>query len=98
MEAIRTVQRGGQFISEVLAHKLIADLRRGTDRARHESLSDRELQVCKMSAAGKSVKEIAHELSLSPKTVSTFRSRVFEKLNLKNDVELAHYVRENGLM
>lgn len=98
VNAVRTVQRGDQFISTALAQRLVADLRRGTDRPRHEALSDRELQVCKMSAAGKSVKEIAAELSLSPKTVSTFRSRVFEKLSVKNDIELAHYVSEHGLM
>src|SRR6185295_12596328 len=98
VDAVRTVLTGGQFISSALAQKLVADLRRGSDRPRHEALSDRELQVCKMSAAGKSVKEIAVELSLSPKTVSTFRSRVFEKLNVKNDVELARYAHEHGLL
>lgn len=97
VEAVRKILTGGQFIGAGLARQLVADLRRGTDRPRHEALSDRELQVCRMSADGKSVKEIAAELSLSAKTISTFRSRVFKKLALRNDVELAHYAREHGL-
>lgn len=96
--AVQAVLGGGQFISATLAQQLVADLRRGTDRPRHESLSDRELQVCRMTAAGRSVKEIAAELCISPKTVSTFRARVFEKLGVKNDVELARYAGENGLI
>jgi DNA-binding NarL/FixJ family response regulator len=96
--AVRTVLAGGQFISAALAQKLVANLRRGTDRPRHEALSDRELQVCKMTAEGKAVKEIAAELSLSPKTVSTFRTRVFEKLGVSNVVELARYAQENRLL
>jgi len=54
--------------------------------------------VCKLTAAGRSVKEIASELSLSAKTISTFRCRVFEKLAVKNDVELAHYAQRHGLV
>ncbi len=98
VDAVRKLLVGEQFISPALAQKLVADLRRGTGGPRHESLSDRELQVCKMSAAGRSVKEIAAELSLSAKTISTFRSRVFEKLGLRNDAELARYAQEHGLM
>ena len=89
VEAVQRVLAGGQFISAALAQRLVAELRRGTDRPRHETLSDRELQVCKLSASGLSVKEIAAELSLSAKTISTFHCRVFEKLGVKNDVELA---------
>jgi DNA-binding NarL/FixJ family response regulator len=96
--AVRTVLAGGQFISPALARKLVADLRRGTDRPRHEALSGRELQVFKLTAVGLGVKEIAAELNLSPKTISTFRSRVFEKLAVKNDVELVHYARAHGLL
>jgi DNA-binding NarL/FixJ family response regulator len=97
VEAVRTVLRGEQFISSALAQRLISDLRRTTNAPRHESLSDRELQVCQLTASGKSVKEVAAELNLSPKTVSTFRSRAFEKLGVKNDVELARYVQEHGI-
>lgn len=98
VEAVQKLLAGGRFISAQLAEKLVTEIRRGTDRPRHETLSDRELQVFKLTAAGKSVKEIAIELSLSAKTISTFRSRVFEKLGLRNDVELVHYARENGLV
>ena len=76
----------------------MAEVRRGSERPRHETLSDRELQVCKLTASGKSVKEIAAELSLSAKTISTFRCRAIEKLAVKNDVELAHYARQHGLL
>jgi DNA-binding NarL/FixJ family response regulator len=97
VEAVQKILAGGQFISASLAEKLVVELRRGTDRPRHESLSARELQVCKLTAAGLAVKEIAAELSLSPKTISTFRCRAFEKLAVKNSVELAHYARQHGL-
>jgi DNA-binding NarL/FixJ family response regulator len=98
VNAVRTVLAGGQFISSALAQKIVADLRRGTDRLRHEALSDRELQVFKFTAAGKSLKEIAAELSLSAKTISTFRARIFQKLDVKNDVELARYAQEHGFL
>jgi two-component system invasion response regulator UvrY len=98
VEAVQKVLAGGQFISAALGEKLVAELRRGTDRPRHESLSDRELQVCKLTAAGRSVKEIAAELALSAKTISTFHSRAFQKLAVKNDVELADYARRHGLV
>ncbi len=97
VDAVKKLLAGEQFISPALAQKLVADLRRSHDGPRHDALSDRELQVCKMSAAGKSVKEIAAELALSAKTISTFRSRVFEKLGVRNDAELARYAQEHGL-
>jgi DNA-binding NarL/FixJ family response regulator len=96
--AVRTVLAGGQFISEALAQKIVTDLRRDTDRPRHEALSDRELQVFKLTVAGKSQKEIAAELSLSAKTISTFHTRIFEKLGAKNDVELTRYAQEHGFL
>ena len=61
-------------------------------------MSDRELEVVKLTASGRTVKEIASELDLSAKTISTFRSRAFEKLGVRNDVELMHYAREHGLL
>jgi DNA-binding NarL/FixJ family response regulator len=96
--AVRTVLNGGQFISDALAQKIVADLRRGTDRPRHEALSDRELQVFKLTVVGKSQKVIAAELSLSAKTISTFHTRIFEKLGVKNDVELTRYAQEHGFL
>ena len=97
VNAVRTVLAGGQFISDALAQRIVADLRRDTDRPRHEALSDRELQVFKLTVAGKSLKEIAAELSLSAKTISTFRVRIFEKLGIKSDIELARYAEDHGL-
>jgi len=98
VEAVQKILVGEQFISPLLAHKLVADLRRGTDRPRHEALSDRELQVIKLTAGGKSIKEIAVELSLSAKTISTFRGRSFAKLGVRNDMELARYMQEHALL
>jgi DNA-binding NarL/FixJ family response regulator len=98
VDAVRTVLTGGQFISDTLTQKIVADLRRDTNRPRHEALSDRELQVFKLTVAGKSLKEIAAELSLSAKTISTFRARIFEKLGVKNDVELTCYAQGHGFL
>lgn len=66
-------------------------MRRGVDKPLHELLSDREFQVLRMIASGKSVKEIAEELSLSAKTVSTYRARILEKTGMKTTVELIRY-------
>ena len=97
--AVRQLLAGERFASKALMQKLVAELvRPGADRPRHESLSARELEVFQLCASGKSVKAIADELSLSAKTISTFRSRIFEKLALRNDVELANYARLNGLL
>ncbi len=98
VEAVHEILGGGQFISASLAQKMVEDLRRGTSRLRHEALSDRELQVFKLTIEGKSLKEIAAELSLSAKTISTFHTRIFKKLGAKNDVELTHYAREHGFL
>lgn len=98
VEAVQTVLRGGRFISSVLAGRLASEFQRAGGGPLHELLSERERQVFHLSAAGKTVKEIAGELSLSAKTISTFRSRVFQKLGLKNDIELARYAQEHGLL
>ncbi len=98
VHAVRKVMAGGRYVSPALAEKLAADLSRSADQPPHELLSDRELEVFARMAAGKSVKEIATELALSPKTISTFRSRVFEKLGVRSDVELAYYAVQHGLL
>ena len=99
LEAVRQVLAGERYVSRELAQRLVAELvRPDAGRARHELLSTRELQVARLSARGRSVKQIAEELSLSAKTISTFRGRVFEKLQLQNDAELALYAREHGLL
>lgn len=97
VEAVQTVLKGGRFITPALAGRLAGEFQRAGSGPAHEALSARELEVFQLSAAGKSVKEIADELALSAKTISTFRSRVFKKLGLKNDVELARYAQEHGL-
>lgn len=97
VEAVRKLLSGGRYIGPRLAEKLAADLAR-TERWPHEQLSDREFQVMQKLADGQSLKEIADELSLSAKTISTFRGRILTKLKLDNNVELAHYAREHGLL
>jgi two-component system invasion response regulator UvrY len=96
--AIRKVSSGGKYISASLAEKLAFELEVGRDQALHETLSDREYQVLCLIASGKTVMEIAQELSLSEKTVSTYRSRILEKMNMKNNAELTYYAIKNQLV
>lgn len=98
VEAVQKVLAGEPFISPALAQKIVAEVRRGSPRPPHEALSDRELQVMKLIVEGRSVKEIAAELSLSGKTISTFRGRAFSKLGVKSDVELSRYIQEHHLI
>jgi two-component system invasion response regulator UvrY len=97
VEAIKKVHSGGRYVGTRLGEKLAAELSRPHPRPQ-EQLSDREFQVMQQLAGGKSLKEIADDLSLSVKTISTFRGRILEKLKLQNNVELAHFAREHGLM
>lgn len=96
--AIRKIVRGGQYISLTLAEKLAMDLRKDADLPLHELLSDREFQVLRMIASGKAVKEIADDLSLSIKTVSTYRARILEKTGMKTNAELIRYALESQLV
>jgi len=96
--AIRKVASGGKYVSPALAEKIAYALDSHADKLPHQLLSNREFQVMSMLASGKSLKEIADELSLSEKTITTYRARVLEKLNLRNNVELTHYVIENKLL
>jgi len=89
--AIRKVYRGGKYVSPSLAEKMAFGLQTGASGLPHEVLSDREYQVLCMIASGKTVKEIAAELALSEKTVSTYRARILEKMNMKSNSELTHY-------
>ncbi len=95
--AVRKVLEGGRFISPLVAEKLAANLDRDLEKAPHHLLSDREYQVMGMLAAGKTVKEIGAELSLSIKTISTYRSRILEKMLLRNNAELMRYAVEHDL-
>jgi DNA-binding NarL/FixJ family response regulator len=95
--AIRRVATGGRYLSAEVADKIAAHLAGVGHLQLHDRLSDRELQVLRMIAAGKSTKLISAELSLSAKTVSTYRSRIFEKMQMKSPVELAIYAVRSGL-
>ena len=94
--ALRKVCSGGKYITPTLAEQLAAEVQ-SSGRPVHESLSNREYQVMLLIAAGKVPKEIGDELSLSVKTVGTYRTRILEKLKLKNNAELMRYVLERGL-
>jgi two-component system invasion response regulator UvrY len=96
--AIRKVSLGGKYISSSLAEKLAFELEAGHEQAPHESLSDREYQVLCMIASGKKVTDIAQELSLSEKTISTYRTRIMEKMQMKNNAEITYYAIKNGLV
>ena len=98
VKAIRKVYRGGKYVSESLAEKLVIELGSDSDQPPHESLSDREYEVMRLIASGKAVGEIAGLLSLSVKTVSTYRARLLRKMNLKNNAELTFYVIQNQLL
>jgi DNA-binding NarL/FixJ family response regulator len=95
--AIRKVSAGSRYVSAALAEKLVLNLGDETGKPLHAKLSEREYQILCMIASGKTGKEIAAELSLSAKTVSTYRTRILEKMNLKNNAELTHYAIQNGL-
>ena len=96
--AVKRVLGGGRYVSATLAEKLAYDLRGGTDVPVHELLSDREFQVLRMVASGKTIKQIAGEISLSVKTVSTYRSRILEKTGLKTTAELIRYALQSQLV
>ncbi|MFY9397885.1 MAG: response regulator transcription factor [Desulfomonilia bacterium] len=98
ISAIRRVASGRKYISPNLAERLTYELDRDADKPLHETLSDREYQVMFMISKGKSIKEIAEELGLSAKTVSTYRSRILEKMNLKSNAEIVLYAVRNKLI
>jgi len=98
VEAIRTIARGRKYITTSITDKLTQQLDTGYRKAVHEKLSDREYQVLCMIARGKTVKEIAVELCLSAKTVSTYRARVLEKMNIKTNLEIIRYALKQGLV
>ena len=96
--AIRKISTGKKYVSSSLAEKLAFDLDMDHEKPRHEILSDREYQVMSMIASGKTVKEIADELSLSVQTISTYRSRILEKMKMKNNAEIIYYAVKQGLV
>lgn len=96
--AVRRVLAGGRYVSAALAERLAYDLGSRADTPVHELLSDREFQVLRMIASGKSVKEIADEISLSIKTVSTYRTRILEKTGMKTTADLIRYALQTQLV
>lgn len=96
--AIRQVASGKKYISAALAQELANQVGEDRDIAPHEGLSDREYQTMTLIASGKSVSEIAAELTLSVKTISMYRSRVLQKMKLKHNAELTHYAIKNRLV
>ena len=96
--ALRKVCTGGKYVSPHLAEKLAVFIEDETTRLLHEKLSDREFEVLRMLALGKTVTEVAEELLLSVKTVSTYRSRVLDKMKMSSNAELTRYALQNGLM
>jgi two-component system invasion response regulator UvrY len=97
-QAVNKVAAGGRYITSALAESLVLDLERGSDRPPHEILSDREFEVMRLIASGKTVREIAELLSLSDKTISTYRARLLEKMGMKTNAELTHYTIRNQLL
>lgn len=98
VEAIQTVARGKKYITPELAESLAMHVAEDTTSLPHEKLSDREFQTLRMIASGKKLSEIAEELALSPKTVSVYRARILEKMNLRNNAELTHYALKHTLV
>ncbi len=98
VEAVRKITTGGRFISADLAERLAMELAVDAAGPPHASLSDREFEVLRLIASGLSVGDIADRLSLSVKTVSTYRGRILEKMRMKNNAELMQYVLTNRLL
>ncbi len=97
VNALRKIARGGKYITESLAEQLVMEMGQST-AVPHERLSDREFEIFRQIAIGKKNKEIAEELYLSEKTVSTYQSRILEKMNLANRAAIIHYALENSLI
>jgi DNA-binding NarL/FixJ family response regulator len=98
LKAIQTVAGGRRYVSAALAELLAADLSGDSEQPLHAKLSTREFQILRKLAAGMSVSEIGKELSLSVKTVSTYRSRILEKMALRTNADLTSYALKNGLI
>ncbi len=98
VRAIRKAASGGRYVSNALAEKLAAGLANDPDKQPHELLSDREFQVLCKIASGRTATQIAQDLGLSVKTVSTYRSRILEKMHMQNNAELTTYAIKNRLV
>jgi len=98
VNAIRKVCAGGRYISVAQAEKLIYMFEPGGDKMPHESLSNREYEVLRLIASGRTVTQIAEQVNLSVKTISTYRTRVLEKMRMQTSAELTHYAIKNRLV
>ena len=98
LEAIRRVYRGGKYVSPSLAERLASQLDGGGQRAPHELLSDREFEVMRRLGSGLTISQIASELALSAKTVSTYRARILEKMAVATNADLVRYAARHGLI
>jgi DNA-binding NarL/FixJ family response regulator len=98
VNALGRIVRGGRYVSEAMAERLAAELAAPAVGAPHERLSDREFEVMRGIASGQSVSEIASQLKLSVKTVSTYRTRLLEKMGMSSNAELTRYALQNGLV
>jgi two-component system invasion response regulator UvrY len=98
VEAVHRAVRGGRYVSQTLAEKLAFEIGADPSKLPHEMLSDREFQVLRMMGAGKTIKGIAAELSLSDKTISTYRARILQKMRYTTNAELIRYAVENRLV
>ena len=97
VSAIRKIFDGRKYISQGVAELLVTDIYHDEDKELHEYLSDREFEIFKLIVRGDSAKIIAENLSISDKTVSTYRSRILKKMNMKNTADLVHYAIENNI-
>ncbi len=98
LEAVRKVSAGGRFITAELAEHMARELAEGTPMLPHEGLSDREFEVLRLIASGRTPTEIAAHLSLSVKTISTYRTRLLRKMGMRHNAELTHYAISNRLV
>jgi DNA-binding NarL/FixJ family response regulator len=97
-EAIKKVSIGKKYVSASLAETLASHLETTAEKPLHQTLSNREYEVMCMIASGKTVKEIADDLSLSVKTISTYRTRILEKMKMRNNSQITHYTIQNRLV
>lgn len=99
IKAVNRVMEGGKYVNEATAERFAQDLEKGAehDRPAHQSLSDREFEVMRLIGSGKTVGEIAEVLALSNKTVSTYRTRILEKMRMKTNAEIIYYAIRNNV-
>jgi len=98
VHAIQLIVTGNKYISRRLSERLIEEIQKDTNKPPHELLSDREYEVMALISAGRSMKEVAAALSLAKSTVSTYRVRILDKLNVRSNAEITRYALHHGLV